>query len=153
MSKKILIIYNSREETQNTKRIATYMAQAIDAQLISISEVDNYKIEDYDLVGFGSGVYFGKFGKSLIKYINNLEPFNQSCFVFYTSGAKKCDKAMNNFIDLLLSKKRKCIGSWHCLGRDVAFTLFKKTGGFNKGRPSEQDCQDAAIFIKELFDK
>lgn len=150
---KVLIIYNSKQETQNTKKIALAVANAIKADVASVEECNKYQIENYDLVGFGSGIYFNKVGKNLTTYVESLQAKQQPCFVFYTSGAKQCQKAIDKFIKLLQTKNRNCLGIWHCLGRDVAFTLFKKNGGFNKDRPNQQDCQQAIEFVQSLISK
>jgi hypothetical protein len=39
------------------------------------------------------------------------------------------------------------------LGRDVAFTLFKKNGGFNKEHPNQEDCDSANQFLKTLIEQ
>jgi menaquinone-dependent protoporphyrinogen IX oxidase len=106
-----LIIYHSRPETQNTKKIAESMALAVKAELTSIDKVHEVNINDYDIVGFGSGVYFGRFGKTLIRYAKNLANQKQRAFIFYTCGAKSCDKTKNKFSQLLESKGRTVIGS------------------------------------------
>lgn len=148
---KILIIYYSNIETSNTKKIALAIGNHINARVININEIQNIDIKQYNLVGFGSGIYFNKFSKSIRKFISSLDQYCQNCFVFYTSGAKECNHALNNFIDLLKLKQRHCLGSWHCLGRDVAFTFFKKNGGFNKKHPNESDVQSAIEFIDNLL--
>jgi flavodoxin len=107
---KILIIYDSRPETQNTKRIARVMAKVLKADITSLDEVLKYEIQKYDLVGFGSGIFFYKFSKTLRQYIDKLMPYEQKCFVFYTSGMKECIKASVQLVNLLESKKRKNIG-------------------------------------------
>ena len=56
---KVLITYNSVHKG-NTEKIAKAMADAIDADLLKYSDVDGYNILDYDLVGFGSGIFYGK---------------------------------------------------------------------------------------------
>jgi flavodoxin len=55
---KILIIYCSRPQTQNTHKIAHAMINGIQADITTLDNVNNYDIEKYDLVGFGSGVFF-----------------------------------------------------------------------------------------------
>ena len=68
---KVLITYNSIHRG-NTEKIAKAMASAIDAELIKYDEVDEYSILDYDLIGFGSGIYYGKPNKELIEFIDRL---------------------------------------------------------------------------------
>ena len=68
---KVLITYNSVHRG-NTEKIANAMASAVDADLIKYDDVDGYSILDYDLIGFGSGIYFGKPNKELIEFIDKL---------------------------------------------------------------------------------
>ena len=42
----------------NTRRVADRMAEVLAAQVVEPEAVDADKIADYDLVGFGSGIYF-----------------------------------------------------------------------------------------------
>ena len=67
---KVLITYNSVHRG-NTEKIAKTMAAAIDADIMKYDEVDGYNILDYDLIGFGSGIYYGKPNKELLEFIMN----------------------------------------------------------------------------------
>jgi len=64
------------------------MAQAVDADLIDVSKANQDILNYYDMVGFGSGIYYDKSHKkikSFIEGLNNQE--NKKAFVFITSGA------------------------------------------------------------------
>ena len=53
---KSLIIYYS-DYKQNTEKIARIFADKLNAELINISDISDIDVENYDLIGFGSGVY------------------------------------------------------------------------------------------------
>lgn len=53
---KVLIIYCS-EYRKHTEKIAQFFANTIDCDIVNIKKSENPNIENYDIVGFGSGVY------------------------------------------------------------------------------------------------
>ncbi len=59
---KTLIIYISIHHS-NTERIAKAMAEILDAKLVKSNEVHINDLLEYDLIGFGSGIYL----ESIIK--------------------------------------------------------------------------------------
>ena len=146
---KVLITYNSVHRG-NTEKIANAMANAIHADLMKFDEVDGYNILDYDIIGFGSGIYYGKPNKKLIEFIDELPPVkNRRAFVFTTSG-----KGNPNYSSALAEKVSEhgfnIIGEFSCKAFDVWGPL-KLIGGINKGRPNGDDLKDAEIFAKGLI--
>jgi flavodoxin len=148
---KVLITYNSLHRG-NTEKIANAMADAINADIMKYNEVDGYNIIDYDLIGFGSGIYYGKPNKDLVEFIDNLPPVkNRKAFVFTTSGkgnpdytSKLAVKVSNNGF--------KVIGEYSCKAFD-AWGPLKLIGGINKGRPNSDDIKEAQNFIKNLVEE
>ncbi len=148
---KVLITYNSVHRG-NTEKIANAMASAIDADIMKYDKVDGYNILDYDLIGFGSGIYYGKADKKLMEFIDNLPPVkNRKAFVFTTSG--KGNPAYSSSLGEKVSVNGfKVIGEFSCKAFD-AWGPLKLIGGINKGRPNAQDLENAEIFIKGLVKK
>ena len=66
---KIAIIYKSIHHG-NTKKIDEVMAEALEADLFDLKEVNKDIIREYDLIGLGSGKYFMKPHKKLRKLLN-----------------------------------------------------------------------------------
>ena len=86
---KTLIIYSSLHHG-NTKKVAEAMADALEAGILSYDDVDAYNIVEYDLVGFGSGIYHGKPQDEFVEFIESLPAVkNRKAFVFTTSGKGK----------------------------------------------------------------
>ena len=84
---KALIICVSVSHT-NTKKVARAIAEVLDASVVEPEDVDLNTIGDYDLVGFGSGIYFMAFHERLRNFIRNLPRVeNARAFVFSTSGS------------------------------------------------------------------
>ena len=62
---KTLIVYASVHH-QNTEKVAKAMAEELEADLVPVSQAQPDIITTYELIGFGSGIYFMKFHKSLL---------------------------------------------------------------------------------------
>ncbi len=148
---KALITYNSIHHG-NTEKIAKTMASAIDADLLKYDEVDGYNLLDYDLVGFGSGIYYGKPNKELMEFINNLPTVkNKKAFVFITSG-KENPKYCLELEKIISNQGFEIVGEYSCKAFDT-WGPFKLIGGINKGKPDTKDLKKAEIFIKDLIEK
>lgn len=145
---KRVIIYESVHH-KNTEKIARVMAEVLKAELKKPGDVDINSLNDYDLVGFGSGIYYGKFHKNIIELIKKIKNVsNQRAFVFSTSGTGK--KSYNDSIKKELEEKGfEVIGSFACRGFDT-YGPFKLVGGISKGRPNEEDISNAREFAMKL---
>jgi flavodoxin len=151
---KTLIIYYS-EYRQNTEKLARTFAKKIDAKLISINEVHSVDLANYDLIGFGSGVYRESLSPKLFQLVETLNLEARNTFVFSTNGV-----GMNYYnkplIKKLLSKGAINRGSFACKGAFDAtdFTrirLFQLLGKLSQGHPSKKDLVKAEIFIVKLM--
>ena len=148
---KTLIIYLSICH-KNTEKIAKAMAEVLQADLKKPSEVDVDDLVDYDLIGFGSGIFFMKHHKSLLDLADKLsEVKNGKAFIFSTSGLnlKKFYKALQNKLE---NKGFDIIGEFGCYGWDT-WGPFKSIGGIRKGRPNEKDVEGAIDFANGLKSK
>jgi flavodoxin len=136
-------------ETQ--RKLQKQWLQQLDADLIKYDKVDGYNILDYDLIGFGSGIYYGKANKELIEFIDSLPHVKKrNAFVFTTSG-KENPKYIDAISELLSEHGFEVVGKFSCKAFDVWGPL-KLIGGINKGRPNSEDLKNAEIFIKELVE-
>jgi len=145
---KNLIVYESIHHG-NTEKIGKAMAECLNAELIKSDDVNVNNLMDYDLIGFGSGIYYGKFHKNILDLIDKLPNFpNKKAFVFSTSGIGKIE--YNNPVEQKLKgKDYKVIGSFACNGYDT-FGPFKIIGGISKDRPNNNDIQKAKEFAEKL---
>ena len=82
---KALILYKSIHH-KNTEKIAKAIAEELNADIYDIDKVSSDIIENYDLIGFGSGIYFGKHHKSLFKFLDKINKTNKKAFIFSTAG-------------------------------------------------------------------
>lgn len=142
-----LIIYYSKYK-ENTKRIAEIIAEVIGAELIKSENLNAIETANYDLIGFGSGVYDQKQHQSIFEAIEKLDLKNKNCFVFSTSAAG-IEMYNKNAIDLLTAKGAVVKGSFSCKGF-YTNKLLKMIGGVSKGHPNNNDLTNAKNFAKKL---
>jgi len=138
---KALLIYVSVHHG-NTEKVAISMANILNADLLQVKQADAAKLEQYDLIGFGSGVYFGKHHATLLDLIDRLPMVrNKKAFIFSTSGLRKIpfvhdfDKALR---ERLQRKGFDVIGEFSCRGYDTSRAAMI-LGGINRGRPNARD--------------
>ena len=147
---KTLIAYASKHH-QNTEKVACAMAKAASAQTFDVSKQANKPIntESFDLIGFGSGIYGGKWNKRMVDFINNLPQGNgKRAFVFATSTFMK-PAYVENTAKLLKAKGYTVVDTFQCKGFNT-FAPFKLVGGLDKGRPNEDDLLNAEKFIQRI---
>ena len=125
------------------------MVKTLNAEIINVNDVNINNLQNYDLIGFGSGIYGGKFHKNMLDLIEKLPSVdNKRTFIFSTSSMEK--KRYNNSIEeKLIEKGFEVIGSFTCKGYDT-FGPFKLVGGIGKGRPNEEDIKKAVDFAKGI---
>lgn len=146
---KVLLIYSSIHHG-NTEKIARAMGESINADIIETRDLKINTLNEYDLIGFGSGIYYGKLHKNILELIDKLPTLsNKKVFVFSTSGQGKTK--YNDFVEQKLKEKGfNVVGSFACKGYDT-FGPFKLIGGIAKGRPNDKDFQNAKDFAKKLI--
>ncbi|MDF2674993.1 MAG: flavodoxin [Clostridiales bacterium] len=152
---KSLIIYCS-DYRNNTEKIARIFAEKIDSELINIRDVGDFDIQNYDLIGFGSGVYRESLSPKLFKLVDKLSLRDKNVFVFSTSGAGMA-YYNRKLIKLLESKGVINRGSFSCKGSFTAveFTknkIFDIIGRLSQGHPDEKDFKEAERFICRVMD-
>ena len=149
---KILIVYVSVHHG-NTEKVARAMANVVEADLVQVRQSDAAMLEQYDLIGFGSGIYFGRHHESVLDFVDKLPVLrNKKAFVFSTSGLRKIP-LVHDF-DRPLKKKlqRKGFGiiaEFSCRGLDT-YRATRLVGGLNRGRPNIEDLKQAEDFARSL---
>jgi flavodoxin len=85
---KTLIVYASIHH-QNTEKMAKVMAAELESDLVHVGQAQPSTLAAYDLIGFGSGIYGGKFHKTLIQFVGALPTVTEKqAFVFSTCGVR-----------------------------------------------------------------
>jgi len=149
---KALIVCASRSHG-NTRRVADRIAEALDAEVVAPEAVDPSVVGNYDVVGFGSGIYYMMVDARLRKLIRRLPAVDHhiKAFTFFTSGAREIPLlGYNRSVRQQLEQKGfEVIGSFSCRGFD-AVGPFGFVGGINRGRPNDDDLDRAAAFAGRL---
>ena len=148
---KILLIVKSTHQ-QNTLKIAEAMSEVAPLTVVELENAKNYNLSEYDIIGFGSGIYFGKHDKELIEFAENLSDKPFYSFVISTSGTNNYLKYSKTLVSLLERKNKPVLGTFGCKGLDKFF-IFKLFGGLNKSHPDEADFDSAQQFIIEIMEK
>ncbi len=146
--KKALIAYFSQSGT--TKTITQKIAEGLSE---SDFEVDLHdirtplsNINDYDLLGIGSPVYYFRPSINIIEFIKNLPPLNQiPSFTFLIYG-KDYGKAGNVLRDEVTKKGAKEIGHAKFKGADMYLGYLQRGILFSPDNPNVEDQNNAKNF-------
>ena len=136
----------------NTRKIAEAMAGAMGAEIIGPKDMDPDILDAYDLIGFGSGIYFGKHHESLFTLVGNILPHPKPVFIFSTRGSPFGRRFHDPLKSCLSEKGYTIVGEFSCRGYDT-YGPFRWIGGIARGKPDEKDLADAAVFARELVAK
>jgi flavodoxin len=155
----LIVVYSYHH--RNTQKIAEVFEKVLDAQVKSPQQTSPEELQNYDLVGFGSGIDSGKNYPELLDFADKLPQItNKKAFVFSTSGmpigisgqqrveeyTSKCHTTLK---EILQSKGYMIIGEFGCAGFNTN-KFLKYFGGINKGRPNSEDLKHAEGFAVKL---
>ncbi len=142
-----LVIYVSLHHG-NTKKVADAMAAELHCQALTPDQVDTEALTEYDLLGFGSGLYFGPHHQIMLDFARALPTLRAQAFVFSTRGRWYVGRAHEPLKQILRDKGLHIAGEFSCRGFDTVGPL-KYIGGIARGRPNEQDLADARAFTRK----
>jgi flavodoxin len=149
--KSLLVLYSYHHK--NTEKIAKVFAKVLDAQIKTPQQVDPEEIQEYSLIGFGSGIDSDKHYKVLLNLADTLpQVTDRKAFIFSTSGMTGKAKAAKDHSSLrekLQSKGYVVVDEFQCLGFNTN-SFLKLLGGMNKGRPNAEDLKHAEEFAQNL---
>jgi flavodoxin len=140
----------------STAKVARVMAVALQAEVASPEEFPDTSLEGVGLVGFGSGVYYGRMHMALFQWLRGLPDTTAvTCpaFVFSTSGLPFLFKLWHAPLIRALSRKGfEVLGDFHCRGHDSWGPLWL-AGGINKHHPDGRDLERASQFAAGISRK
>ena len=147
---KTAICYYSRHHG-NTRKVAEAMALEGGADLIDVTTRQTVRLEEYDCVGFASGIYGFEFHRAVTAFARQYLPEGKPVFFVCTYGALRGAGAKELEG---LARERGCpvLGTFGCKGYDT-FGPFRLVGGIAKGHPDEQDLKNAREFFREMRDR
>jgi len=150
-------------EQQASPRISTSrprrsmpFQQTLSADVISPEKASIEMLQNYQLIGFGSGIFDEKHHSSILSFASNLNQCNhKKVFIFSTSGMAREKLGHNSdpynaLRDILKTKGCDIIGEFNCVGLNKN-SFFKFFGGMNKNRPNKEDIKMAISFAESLL--
>ncbi len=140
----------------NTEKVANAIARVLDAQVKTPKQVDLEEFHEYDMVGFGSGIYSDKHHESLLRLADRLSPVTKAnAFLFSTSAMVNDEKVADDHAalrEILHSKGYTIVDEFACKGFNTN-SFLRFIGGINKGRPNSEDLKNAEEFANNLKTK
>jgi flavodoxin len=163
----LLILFSYHHH--NTDKIAKVFTKILDAKIETPQQTGPEELQEYDLVGFGSGIYGEKHHKDLLDLADRLpQVTNRKAFIFSTNGAPLGLMSSNTSAAAkydayglknhsLLRKKLQSKGyiivdEFYCAGLNTN-SFLNLFGGINKGRPNAEDLKHAEEFAQNLKQK
>jgi flavodoxin len=145
---KALIVYYTR--TGNTEIVARALASALGAELLRADAVTKEKLQGWDYIGLGSGVYWLRHDWRLFDAASKI-PRDSKVFTFTTSGLKNWFAVtFYQFMIRFRLRRRglQVVDQWHCPGHDLHPLI--KPFNLNKGRPHASDIASVEAFARKL---
>ena len=137
----------------NTEKVAQVFARVLNAEIKTPQEVNPEELQEFDLVGFGSGIYGAKHHKVVLDLADKLPLVtDKKAFIFSTSAMMGKDKVAEDHQTLrekLQSKGYTIVDEFACKGFNTN-SFMKYLGGMNKGRPNAEDLKHAEEFAQSL---
>jgi flavodoxin len=161
--KSLLVLFSYHHN--NAEKIAKVFAKVLDAQIKTPQQINLEELQEYTLIGFGSGIYDTKHHKTLLDLADKLPPVtNRKAFIFSTSGWTRYTAENHSSLkEKLQSKGYMIVDEFSCAGFDtyggnkeanliekLMGRLNKRFGGINKGRPNAEDLKHAEEFAQNL---
>lgn len=125
------------------------MASELGAEIATPETVPHASLSACDLLGLGSGVYYGRMHEALFEWLFGLPDTAEvqaPAFIFSTSGLPMFARFWHAPLRRLLTRKGfSVIGEFACGGYDTWGPLWL-TGGLNRSHPDEDDLNRARHF-------
>lgn len=143
----------------NTEKIANVIAKVLGAEVKLPQQVYPEELRQYDLIGFGSGIYSATFDPSILTLADRLSyAAGKKAFLFSTYGAPAfianrefIEKNHQQIREKLRLKGYNVVGEFGCAGWNTN-SFLNYFGGLNKGRPNAEDLANAEAFAREMIE-
>lgn len=147
------LIVCSSVHHHNTARVAAAIAAALDAVVVPLAEVREEVVRESDLIGIGSGIYYGGVHPDLLRWARGLPVATGSgkrAFVFTTAGLPFLARLWVRPLEAALARAGYTVtAGFHCRGFDTWGPL-SLVGGINRGHPDARDLERAAAFGRRI---
>ena len=144
---KTVLIYASTHHG-NTRKVVEAIEKECGIEAVDTAKVGEKDLNEYDLIGFASGIFFSKFSEQVLKFARANLPAGKDVFYIATAG-----NPMKNYFDSIdeIAREKQCneCGRFLCKGFDT-YGPFKLIGGIQKGHPTEEELKAAVEFYKGI---
>lgn len=144
---KTAVCYYSRHH-ENTRKVLEAMAGEGNLDLIDVMARQVVRLEEYDCIGFASGIYGFDFQKAVVEFARQYLPQGKPVFFVYTYGGTKGSGA-KSVAKIAREKNCPVLGEFSCKGYDT-FGPFKLIGGIAKRHPDARDLENARKFYRKI---
>jgi len=148
---RIAILYASVHHKNTEKLINAISEKHPEITFIDTTKALMISLVGYDLIGIASGIFYGKFHKSILSFITKNLPERLKVFLIYTCG-KDSPSYAESMKEFLAQKNASVVGVYSCKGFDT-FGPFKLIGGIQKGHPNDQEIEDAVTFADKILEE
>jgi flavodoxin len=154
--KSLIVCYSFHHN--NTLKVAEAMAKVLDAQVKTPQQTNPEELQQFDLVGFGSGIFGEKHHESILELADKLpQVTDKKAFIFSTSFVgvdslvfgRITSKFHTALREKLQSKGYTVVDEFNCRGFNTN-GIYGRFGGMNKGRPNVEDLKNAKEFAGKL---
>ena len=144
---KTAVCYYSRHH-ENTRKVLEAMAGEGNLDLIDVMARQVVRLEEYNCIGFASGIYGFDFQKAVVEFARQYLPQGKPVFFVYTYGGAKGSGA-KSVAKIAREKNCPVLGEFSCKGYDT-FGPFKLIGGIAKRHPDARDLENARKFYRKI---
>ncbi|HHV93415.1 MAG TPA: flavodoxin [Firmicutes bacterium] len=144
---RIAIVYYS-EHHGNTKKLLDAVKELGDVTLIDAGCCKGADLSTYDIIGFASGTYGGRFSPAVIEFAKDNLPSNKRVFLISTYGLWAA--RTRDLEQIFAARSCRLLGMYSCRGF-CTFGPLKLIGGIAKGHPNERDVKGAVEFFKNII--
>lgn len=140
------IIFYKSVHHGNTKKLLEKFSEKESVSLydISVNNECTLDLNQFDVMGFASGIAFGKYYPQVLEFMRKNLPEGRKVFFVHTAGNPK-EKYSIEARKTAEGKGCTCLGTFCCKGFDT-FGIFKMFGGIAKGHPNEKDIENLLDF-------
>ena len=146
--KKTVIVYASKHHG-NTYKLVKAISDRYEIAMIDATKETSANLQEYDIIGFASGIDFGKFYLEIENFARQNLPFQKEVFFLYTCAMER-DGFTDVIKEIALEKDAVILGEYGCKGYNT-YGPWKLIGGMNKSHPTENEIQTCINFYEKLL--
>ena len=138
------IIYASMHHG-NTYKLVEAIKNKYGITVFDATKEAEIDLSGYDIIGFASGIAFGKFYPQINRIAESCLPEGKKIFFLYTCGNK--GSYTKNIRKIVSGKSCDILGTYGCQGWDT-YGPLKLVCGINKCNPTEDEISAAVAFYE-----